>query len=691
MAYSIFDGLSFDSIRILVTDGTAATPSMTFTDDRDTGFYRIASNNIGLALGGVVKIDYVAGAFAFQENITVSSTGTLTLGAVTLGGAVAGGDQSFTGVGDMTFTAGSILASGSTNGNTLLIRANDTTFITLTTGTTDVCTLANITMSGTWIASGTVTMPALTLGGTISGGNQTVNALGHIGTGNSASDDDRQIIASETITDTTNTSKTAAMLREILGRTSTAYTGVVIGVEPVASVAAANTQNWTNAIGLKGVSSSIQILSGATGTFTGAAAFYVTPSLLAGGTLTNFYGLYIPNISGTATVTNQYGIYIAALTEGTTLNYGIYMAGGAAYLPLQVGAKDNTAGAGFKIASAVADNSGGIQLYADDGGSALASPAEVVTPFRSRYLLTVSQSGGVSQTATFSQLRTLGTTETPLVLNTGAWRAAYIFNQLGGNTIQGGAEIQGINQATTLAGNMIVTSGRFSGVDINISGTGSITNNSTCAALLIRSSGTPVWSNGIEIKAAGAVTGILIGSVTNALNVTSTTTGIISTTSACTATITANRFYVTVATANMADGYGQAGEFDLTLTGALAGGTAATSSWVNLAATSVPGGNMICAQNNGIWVATGIVTTSAKMVMGMRMQYVDTDGAAPSSLFCFSTNIYSNVLTAIFDVNAAIDLNWATAGWTGGAGHIPLFRDASAGVTYYVNVYTAAS
>ena len=98
---------------------------------------------------------------------TVLAGAGLTWPAITLGGAVAGGDQTWTNVGDMTFAAGSILASGSTNGDTLLLRANDTTFITLTTGATDVCTLNNITMSGTWLASGSVTFPALTVGALI--------------------------------------------------------------------------------------------------------------------------------------------------------------------------------------------------------------------------------------------------------------------------------------------------------------------------------------------------------------------------------------------------------------------------------------------------------------------------------------------------------------------------------------------
>jgi len=102
--------------------------------------------------------------------------GAAEFDGITRGGAVAGGDQAFTGVGDMTFTAGSILKSGSTNGNTLLIASNDTTFITMTTGATDVCTINAPTMSGTWLASGTVTLPAVTLGGTVSLGGQTFNA-----------------------------------------------------------------------------------------------------------------------------------------------------------------------------------------------------------------------------------------------------------------------------------------------------------------------------------------------------------------------------------------------------------------------------------------------------------------------------------------------------------------------------------
>ena len=45
--------------RLLVTDGTAGAPTVSFTADTDTGFYRIGSNSIGVAIAGVayVRID----------------------------------------------------------------------------------------------------------------------------------------------------------------------------------------------------------------------------------------------------------------------------------------------------------------------------------------------------------------------------------------------------------------------------------------------------------------------------------------------------------------------------------------------------------------------------------------------------------------------------------------------------------
>ncbi len=146
------------------------------------------------------------------------------------------------------------------------------------------------------------------------------------------------------------------------------------------------------------------------------------------------------------------------------------------------------------------------------------------------------------------------------------------------------------------------------------------------------------------------------------------------------------QFNGTVAAPNQGDGYGVF-EVDITASGTFAGTTNASSTWLNVAASAVPGGNLICVHNDGIYLPTGITASSAKMIMGSRMHYVADDGANPGSLYCFSTNIYSNTLTAIFDVNAIVDLGGSTGAQTGNDYKIPLLKDASSGVTWYINVY----
>jgi len=233
-----------------------------------------------------------------------------------------------------------------------------------------------------------------------------------------------------------------------------------------------------------------------------------------------FYGIYICQDNATCLDFTD-GIHVVAGSCST----GINIEGGATYVPMLVGTKGNTSGSGLVLAGD-ADDSGGVQIYCDDGG--VTTVGDVLSPLRCRYLVTVGQTSGKTQCGSFSQIRTLGTTGSPLIFDTGSVRAAYIFNQLGGNTLTTSAEIQGINQATTLAGNMIVGAGcRFAGVDINIAGSGTIANSGVCAALLIRSRETPVWTNGIQIEDAGAVTGINVGAVTTVLNISSTATQVV--------------------------------------------------------------------------------------------------------------------------------------------------------------------
>lgn len=117
----------------------------------DTGVVKIRSvaNDADLSLTALnLTLSGTTTALTFSGAATIVAGSGLTLPAFTLGGAISGGDQAWTNVGDMTFAAGSVLKSGSTNGNTLLLKANDTTFITLTTGATDTLDIGAHNISG---------------------------------------------------------------------------------------------------------------------------------------------------------------------------------------------------------------------------------------------------------------------------------------------------------------------------------------------------------------------------------------------------------------------------------------------------------------------------------------------------------------------------------------------------------------
>jgi len=56
--------------QVLAQDGTAANPSISFENNANTGFYRIAANRVGLALTGLNSVD-------FQNAITIFNSGTV--------------------------------------------------------------------------------------------------------------------------------------------------------------------------------------------------------------------------------------------------------------------------------------------------------------------------------------------------------------------------------------------------------------------------------------------------------------------------------------------------------------------------------------------------------------------------------------------------------------------------------------
>jgi hypothetical protein len=300
---------------------------------------------------------------------------------------------------------------------------------------------------------------------------------------------------------------------------------------------------------------------------------------------------------------------------------GITMPGDVDYTPLIIGTKASSATGGFNVAGS-GDDSGGVQIYADDGGAD--ATGEVLTPLRVRYLLSVNQSGGVSHTALFSQLVSNGTR----TYTTGAVRAAYIFLQLGATTLATSGELLGINQATTLVGNVVVGTGcTFAGIDINIA-TGSYTIDSggTNAALLVRSSGTGLWRNGLEIATSGATTGIKIGTCVTGISM----TGAYSTAAfAVSTTLAAYDDHVisSVSTCAATSGEQVANEFTHTMTGAGALGFAAKV----LLDVNERAGSYVTALYGFIDLAGGSVSglgsaVCAEMLMGAAMNATGTYG-----------------------------------------------------------------
>jgi len=146
------------------------------------------------------------------------------------------------------------------------------------------------------------------------------------------------------------------------------------------------------------------------------------------------------------------------------------------------------------------------------------------------------------------------------------------------------------------------------------------------------------------------------------------------------------QLYGACATGNLTDGYG-AVEVDLTLTGTVAGFTAAMSSWVNITGTGAVGSNIVCAQTNGIYADSG-ANTGSIVIFGMRCSGILTD--APTVFAPFSINTSNRAITALFEMNSNPDVGYLANTGTSGTkvGDVPLFCDA-AGQQYFVRIYNA--
>jgi hypothetical protein len=229
------------------------------------------------------------------------------------------------------------------------------------------------------------------------------------------------------------------------------------------------------------------------------------------------------------------------------------------------------------------------------------------------------------------------------------------------------------------AGTTVESGGLLAGF-LAVQNMSAITATGTYAAFAShKTAGGVIWPIGLYMQS---------GSVTKAADLTAVSDGVYVTVG--TLGVTNGRvakFVGSVAAPAHADGYG-AVEIDITASGTFSGPCAtASSTWLNLASGSVPGGNIVTPRNDGIYVPTGVTTSSAKMIMGARMHYVDDDGAQPGGLFLFSTNISANVLTAMFDINAIIDTGGSATAASGNDYKIPFIKEASTGQIWYLNLY----
>ena len=340
---------SINGLIITTTAGTLTIANNASAALVTSGNYSItltatAATNVTLPTTGTLAT--LAGAETFTAKlgynglVVTPNTGAITTGTwtATVVSPVYGGTGIANNVASTITITGAYSLGLTLSAATALTLPTTGTLATLAgTEELDNKTLDSSVLKGTFTASGTVTLPAITLGGTVAGGSQTINSLGDVGIGVVASSWIRLDVAETFAMDSSSTY--FAIQGVVTGtRITSDYTGSVRGYNLNAIVGAANTQNWTDAQALRGFSSLLVVNAGATGTITGAVEFYGLASVGAM-TITNLYGVYLANATGAGAVTNQYGIYFESLTKGATLNYMIH------------GAADITFGMGINIAT----------------------------------------------------------------------------------------------------------------------------------------------------------------------------------------------------------------------------------------------------------------------------------------------------------------------------------------------------
>ena len=114
------------------------------------------------------------------------------------------------------------------------------------------------------------------------------------------------------------------LVEETTGATAATITGIVANPQ----ISNANSQNWTNAIALRGIQSSIRPGTGV-GVITAATAYYAGDASGGAAVLTRNMGMFVEPM--TLGVDDNIGIWIEEPSGGATLNDAIHVVGGRSF------------------------------------------------------------------------------------------------------------------------------------------------------------------------------------------------------------------------------------------------------------------------------------------------------------------------------------------------------------------------
>lgn len=238
-------------------------------------------------------------------------------------------------------------ASGGAPASSVRMLINALEFLTLTnTNGVGTMSLNNRAVSG------------ITLGAAITGNNQNVNAIGHIGLANSASDISYVIVCTETFaapavakvglfatllytgdTSINNVPMWGVRLDSLFNTGSDSSGTITALLGNPSKDGAGNLTAAIGTFGLVGVTGQAHH-ENAMGTITALTGFLANNwgAAIAGGIVTNACGMYIKSPLVVGTVTNAYGIYIENITGAVTINRAVELIAGGMWMS-QIGAE----------------------------------------------------------------------------------------------------------------------------------------------------------------------------------------------------------------------------------------------------------------------------------------------------------------------------------------------------------------